>query len=95
MAIKIAKVAKEQSAVYHVNRANAYFELNKHNECLDDCSTAKVIDANYLKIYWRVAKCMEVMEKQEIAVGVLKDAAVNKKLFDLEDRTNAFTKFYR
>jgi hypothetical protein len=38
---------------------------------------------------------MEVMEKQEIAVGVLKDAAVNKKLFDLEDRTNAFTKFYR
>jgi hypothetical protein len=37
---------------------------------------------------------MEAMEKHDIAVGVLRDAAVNKKLFDIEDKTNAFTKLY-
>ena len=94
MAIKIAKTNKEESAVFHVNRANAYFELDKITECLNDCTAAKDIDASYTKIYWRVAKVMEKMDKRENAIGVLKNAATEKKLFDLDDRTNAFTKYY-
>lgn len=94
MAIKLAKEAKQPSAVYLVNRANAYFELKKYNECLNDCTAAKEIDANYSKIYWRVAKVMEALDKQDTAVGILK-SAVDRNCFSLEDKTNAFTKFYR
>lgn len=94
MAIKIAKANKEESAVFLVNRANAYFELDKTTECLNDCTAAKDIDSTYGKLYWRVAKVMEKMDKRELAISVLKNAAIEKKCFDLNDRTNAFTKFH-
>ena len=95
MAINLAKKAKTPSAIYHVNRANAYFELKKSTECLNDCTAAKVIDPSYAKIYWRVTKVMELqLDKRDIAFGVLK-TAVSLKCFELSDTTNAFTKYYR
>jgi tetratricopeptide (TPR) repeat protein len=93
MAIKLAKEEKKPSAIFHINRANAYFELMRYNECLGDCTAAKEIDPNYAKLYWRVAKVMEALDKQDTAVGVLK-GAIDKNCFSLDDKTNAFTKFY-
>ena len=72
MAINIAKQQKEPSAIFHINRANAYFELKKHTECLNDCTAAKEIDPDYAKIYWRVAKVMEQLKKRDVGLNVLK-----------------------
>jgi tetratricopeptide (TPR) repeat protein len=93
MAINIAKQNKEPSAIYYINRANSYFELAKYTETLNDCTAAKEIDANYAKIYWRVAKVMEQLKKRDVGLNVLKQA-VEKGLFDLKDTKNAFTKFH-
>lgn len=72
MAINIAKQNKEPSAIFHINRANAYFELKKFTECLNDCTAAKEIDSTYAKIYWRVAKVMEQLKKRDVGLNVLK-----------------------
>ena len=92
MAIKLAKEAKEPSAIYYVNRANSYFEQQKYNECLNDCKEAKDIDPSYKKVYWRVAKVMEILDKRDTAIGVMQQA-FDMKCFNLEDKSDPFTKY--
>ena len=47
VAIKLAK--EKPSAVYYVNRANAYYEIGKYEEAVADCNEAYKIDKDYPK----------------------------------------------
>ena len=47
VAISLSK--EKPSAVYHVNRANAYYEIKKYSEAIEDCNKAHDIDKDYAK----------------------------------------------
>lgn len=51
------------------------------------------IDKTYSKAYWRAAKCMEAIERLDIAITQLQNAAENGA-FDITDQSSAFTKYY-
>lgn len=92
-AIKLAQGKKAPSAIYFVNRANAYFEQAKYQECLEDCVEATRIDPKYAKAYWRLVQALSVLERYDGAIEILEKGQLNGA-YSLDDPTSAFTKTY-
>ena len=60
------------SHVYYANRANAYLELFKNEECINDCNMAIQIDPSYSKSYYRKAKALVNQQKLTDAMETMK-----------------------
>ena len=56
MAIEIT--IEQPNHIYFANRANAYLEMSKFEECIKDCDQAIKIDPTFAKAYYRKAKAM-------------------------------------
>lgn len=59
---------KTLNATLYFNRATTCSKLNKLDECIEDCTRAIDLDANYLKAYLRRAKSYTDKEDYESAV---------------------------
>ena len=73
-AIKLYTSAIElsQNHIYYANRANAYLELEKFSECIEDCVKAIEIDKTFAKSYYRQAKALINLQRLTEALEVLK-----------------------
>ena len=92
VAISLSK--EKPSAVYYVNRANAYYEIKKYNEAIDDCNKAYEIDKDYAKQYWRVANCLFKIGQYEGALNVINNAS-KLPAFKDQSETSAFGQFWK
>ena len=69
---------KETLAVFYGNRAAAYFAVDEYECVVDDCCSALVLNADYVKVLMRRSQAYEKLSKQEDALA---DA---KKVMELD-----------
>jgi tetratricopeptide (TPR) repeat protein len=56
---------RENMAVFHGNRAAAYFSLKEYDATVDDCNEALVYSPNYTKVLYRRGLAFEYLERLE------------------------------
>ena len=56
--VAIEITLEKPNHVYYANRAYAWLELQKYEECIQDCDSAIEIDPNYWKSFYRKAKAL-------------------------------------
>ena len=71
LAIELAK--EEPSHVYYANRANAFLEVGRQNECIEDCNKAIEIEPTFVKAYFRKAKALSQLDKNNESRDVCKE----------------------
>ena len=54
----IQQSADKPNHIYFANRANAFQELGKHQECLADCCMALSLNPLFIKAHYRKAKAL-------------------------------------
>ena len=57
--------------IYYSNRAGAYLELGRYQECIEDCVKSIGIDPGFAKSYYRQAKALIALGRQVEALEVL------------------------
>lgn len=67
-----AAIGLSPNHIYYANRANAYLELEKFEECIEDCVKAIEIDKSFSKSYYRQAKALINLQRLTEALEVLK-----------------------
>jgi len=67
-ALNIDPLNKVTNSKLYNNRGFANMKLNKHEDCISDCTKAIELDSTYIKAYLRRAKCYMDMEQYEEAV---------------------------
>ena len=72
------------SHIYFGNRANAYLEQGKLNECIADCDKAISIDVKYIKAHFRKSKALFNQQKLYEALDAAKLGLENEDNLDLK-----------
>ena len=62
-------LAIQKKDVYFSNRANAYLELDKNDECISDCKSALKLDSKNIKAIFRLARALTNLSKVEEAMA--------------------------
>ena len=63
--------AESPNAIYFANRANAYLELKKYEECVNDCDEAIKVDPKYVKSYFRKSLALLRLQKMNEALDMI------------------------
>lgn len=69
------RLAAQEKAVYHCNRAACFLKLEQHEAVVDDSTNALAIDADYVKALSRRAQAYEALDKLTEALADAKRIA--------------------
>ena len=73
--VAIEITLEQPNHVYFANRAYAQLELNRFEECINDCDNAIDIDPTYWKSYYRQARALYGLYSMKEALEVIEKAA--------------------
>ena len=64
-------INQKENHIYYSNRAGAYLELKRYQECIDDCLKSIALDPTFAKSYYRHARALIALGRNVEALEVL------------------------